>query len=174
MKKLIVACVVLLLVGVSLFVYLYKGHPVVLKVAAGSARVLSPPLNTTIKVDGRELPAAKCFAMRTLFDGSPADSLVLWLPDSSTTYGRHVLIVSRMHRDVGLPNSSNLDYYLLWDKFLFQSESGSLYASFSGPKFDGQDPQLEIGGTYIKFVVPDSPVLAGKKIEVIFAPAGAA
>src|SRR4028119_842455 len=157
MKRLIIVTAVICVVA---SVYLFYHQPIILKAATGSARILSSPVEATIKIDGEVQPAAKCFAVKSRFDGSAADNFVLWLPDASAIYGRDVFIVDRLHHDVGLPNAGNSDYYLLWDRFLFQSESGSMYVAFKSPKFAKQDPQLELGDKYIKFIVPGSPVLA--------------
>jgi hypothetical protein len=165
MKRLIVVTAVICIVAT---VYLFYHQPIILKAATGSARVLSTPVEAIIKIDGQVQPTARCFVVKSRFDGSPADSLVLWLPDAGAIYGRDVLIVDRSHQDVGRPNASNLDYYLLWDRFLFQSESGARYVSFKSPKTDSQDPQLEFKDKHIKFVVARSPVLEGKRIEIVF------
>ena len=149
-------------------VYLVYQHPLIVKTVSGSARLLSPPVEATIRIDGEVQPSARCFAVRSRFDGSPADSLVLWLSDPSAVYGRTVVVVDRLHHDVGLPNAGEGDYELLWGRYLLQSESGSMYASFRGAKFDGQDPKLVISDEHITFIIPQSPVLAGKKVEVVF------
>jgi len=122
----------------------------------------------TIKIDGQIHPSAKCFFSKSRFDGTLADDLVLWLPDAAAYDGRNVLIVDRLHGNVGLPNSGDLDYYLLWNKFLFQSETGSMWVGFKDAKLDKQDPHLELSDRYIVFVVPQSPVLSGRKIEIVF------
>jgi hypothetical protein len=169
MSKLVLAGVALILTGASLFAYLYKEHPVVLKVAAGNARVLSPPMKADISVDGQEQSQARCFRMNSYFNGAPSDSLVLWLPESSSPYGREVLIVDSAHHTVGTPNYGKQDYHLLWDRFLFQSESGSLMVSFTDPKSYAKDPELAITEHEISFRVPtESEHLGGKRIQLAF------
>jgi hypothetical protein len=165
MRKLVVVFVVACVASMA---YLCYRHPLILKVVDGSARVLSSPIDATIKIDGEAQPSARCFAVKSRFDGTPADILVLWLPDPSVIYGRDVVIVDRLHNDVGLPNAGNADYELLRGRYLLQSESGSMYASFKGPKFDSQDPQLEVRQKRITFIMPQSPVVAGKKVEIVF------
>jgi hypothetical protein len=54
--------------------YLTRYDPLVLKLAAGSARVLRPEIRATVSVGGVEQPAARCFAMNTFFDGTPTGS----------------------------------------------------------------------------------------------------
>ena len=164
-KKLVIVAGLICCLGAAYFVY---RHPIILKVATGTARVLSSPANVTVKIDGQILPTAKCFLSRSFFNGASADDLVLWLPDDAAYYGRNVLIVDRLNGNVGLPNSGDLDYYLLWNKFLFQSETGSMWVGFKDAKLDNQDPHLEISDKYIVFVVPQSPVLPGRKIEIVF------
>jgi hypothetical protein len=150
--------------GAAVFVYL---HPVILKVPAGSARVLSPPLDSAVKVDGEERPAARVFAMKTSFHGQPIDSLVLWIPEQSAISGRAIIIIDRMNRDVGTPpNFSDMDYCLLWGRYLFQSEGGSRNSLFAkGERYE--DPELVFENGTIKFKVHTmSPYLAGRRIEV--------
>src|SRR5258705_13360912 len=114
MAKVLITAAAVILIGGSVVAYLYKEHPVMLKVAAGSARVLSAPMNASIQIDGQVDPHARCFHMSSYFNGKPADSLVLWLPNSSSSDGREILIVDRANHSVGNPNSSNLNYHLLW------------------------------------------------------------
>lgn len=169
MSKFVITGAALILMGASLFVYLYKEHPVVLKVAGGSARVLSPPLNAIIKVDGQEQPQAKCFRMNSYFNGKPADSLVLWVPEPSSYYGREILIVDLSNHIVGEPNSSKFDYHLFWNRFLFQSESGSLMVPLMSAKSYSQDPELMITNHLVSFRMPDeADHFGGKRIQIAF------
>lgn len=158
MKKVLIATAVILISVVAIFIYF---HPLIL-----SGRVLSPPLNASIKVDGEERQTARVFAMTTSFNGKPIDSLVLWIPDSSAVFGRAIIIIDRANHEVGRPNSSDMDYDLLWDRYLFQSEDGSRNAPFAKGE-RGEDLQLVLENSSIKFTIHTmSPYLAGKKIEV--------
>jgi hypothetical protein len=165
MRKLIAVFIVACVASMA---YLCYRHPLILKVVDGSARILSSPVDATIEIDGEAQPSALCFAVKSRFDGTPADILVLWLPNPSVIDGRDVVVVDRLHHDVGLPNAGNGDYELLRGQYLLQSESGSMYASFKGAKFDSQDTHLEIRQKHITFIMPSSPVLAGKKVEIVF------
>ncbi len=166
MSKIIKLIGIILIVGAALFFYFYTQHPIVFKDAAGSARILSPPLDASVKVDGDERPLTKVFAMKTSFDGKPIDSFVLWIPDSSAVFGRDIIIIDKANHFVGRPNSNIMDYDLLLDRYLFQSESGSLSAPFAkGERYE--DTQLEFENNTIKFKVHTmSLYLAGKKVEV--------
>jgi len=167
-KKLIILGCLGCALGGTYFLYL---HPIILKAATGTARVLSSTANVTIKIDGQIDRSARCFFSKSRFDGKPADELVLWLPNRDADYGRNVLIVDRLNGNVALPNTGELDYYLLWNRFLFQSETGSGWVSFKDAKLDKQDPHLELSDKYITFVVPpDAPVsvISGHKIEIVF------
>src|SRR5918912_1200640 len=151
MKKLIL---IIVIAGIAFLGYLSLRHPIILKAATGSARILSPPLNTTVKFDGVVQPSAKCFEMKSYFNGSPADRLVLWLEGTSVKY--NVLIIDKSYRDVGSPNSDNLNYDLLWNRYLFQAESAVEIVSFKSEKSYAQDPKLETREKYMKFVIPKS------------------
>ena len=165
-KRIIAASVPFVAFAVCL--YLYNEHPLTLKLLNGSSRILSPPMRTTIKMDGQVQTAAKCFAMKTLFDGEPTDSLVIWLPNASSFYGRGILMINRNEKLVGMPNSSSTDYELLLNRYLLQAESGSLNVPFTSAKWDKQDPQLEIAHNRIEFTLPELDAgFSHKRIEVV-------
>jgi hypothetical protein len=169
MAKLLIPTAAFVLIGASVFAYLYREHPVMLKVVAGSARVLSPPMNASIQIDGQVEPAARCFLMSSYFKGKPADSLVFWLPSSSSVDGREILIVDRANHNVGYPNSSNLNYHLLWNRFLFQSESGNLMVPFRSAKSFGRDPELVVNDHAVSFRMPDDAnYFPGKRVEIVY------
>ena len=107
-KRIIIAASVPL-VAFAVCAYLYNEHPLTLKLLNGSSRVLSP-VRTTVKMDGQIQTTAKCFAMKTLFNGKPTDSLVIWLPNASSHYGREILMINRNEKLAGMPNSSNIQY----------------------------------------------------------------
>jgi hypothetical protein len=157
---------IIALVSAASLGYILYRHPIILKAATGSARVLSPPLDATIKINGVVQPSAKCFEMKSLWDGSHADSLVLWLNDLPVS--RDVLIVDKQYRDVGSPNAGETNYDLLMGRYLFQAESAVPYASFKDEKSYAQDPKLEVGANHIKFVVPKGTQHDEKVIEVIY------
>jgi hypothetical protein len=90
-KRRIIIAASVPLVAFAVCAYLYNEHPLTLKLLNGSSRVLSP-VQTTIKMDGQVQTTAKCFAMKTLFDGEATDSLVIWLPNASSHYGREILM----------------------------------------------------------------------------------
>jgi len=169
MNKFLIIVVALVLMGSPTFIYLYKEHPVMLKVVAGSARVLTSRVEADIRMDNLKQSGAHCLQMSSSFDGRQVDWLVLWIPDASSPYGREILIVDRANRNVGIPNSSNLQYHLLWNRFLFQSESGSFYVPLYSAKSYAQDPELVLNDHSISFRMPDQAVFfAGKRIEIIF------
>jgi hypothetical protein len=166
-RKGIIIGIGMLLIGSAFFIYLYH-HPLALKLLNGSARVLSPPLKTTIKVCGQIHTTAKCFTMKTLFDDQPVDNLVLWLPNASAYYKREILMINRREKLVGMPNASNLEYDLLLNIYLFQAESGSLFTPFSSVKWDNQDPMLEITDKTIQFTMPEGVGdFSSQRIEVV-------
>ena len=169
MTKILISAVALVLIGASVVAYFYKEHPVVLKVVDGSARVMSPPMNAIVQIEGQVEPRARCFKMSSHFNGQPTDSLVLWLPDSSSVYGRDILIVDRANHIVGYPNSSNLHYHLLWNRLLFQSESGGLGVPLRSAKSSSQDPGLVVSDQGVSFRMPDDAnFFPGKRVEIVF------
>ena len=64
-----------------------------------------------------------------------------------------VMVIDVTEREAGLPNASVNDYFLLWDPFLFQSESGAAWVPYSSPKFD-HNPNYVFEPNYIRFDVP--------------------
>ena len=166
-RKRLITFTSLLLIVVAILTYLYNEHPLTLKLLNGTARILSPPMKTTISVDGQVQPTAKCFAMKTRFDGQPTDSLVLWLPSPSSTEGCEILMINRDEKLVGKPNSSHIQYDLLLNRYLFQAESGSFNVPFGSVKWDNHDPKLEITENTIQFILPElASDLSGKRVEV--------
>lgn len=111
-------------------------------------------MDATVQINGQEQAAAKCFAVATAFKGDPVKELILWMPNPACPFGREVLIIDESRCKVGIPNQSKINYSLFWGKILIQSESGSLYVSFTDPKIGGPDPQLEIVGKRITFQAP--------------------
>jgi len=68
---------------------------------------------------------------------------------------------------VVVPNSSSLDYSLFLNRFLFQSESGSLTVPLDSAKSSEQDPQLVIGDHLVSFRKPDDVhSFPGKRIAI--------
>ena len=167
-RRIIIAGLTVLILGSVLLVYLFESHPIVLKSITGSARILPSALNASIKIDGVTQSAARCFQIKSHFNGEPADEFVLWLPASSDVYGRDILLIDRANNQVGRPNTTNEDYDLLWNRFLFQSESGSRYVSFTSAKSYAQDPELEFTDKSLRFSVPDvSSELQGQRFEIL-------
>jgi hypothetical protein len=167
-RKRIIIAAGILLIGLTVVIYLDNEHPLTLKLFNGSARVLSPPMKATVSVDGQIRTTAKCFAMKTHFDGQPTDSLVLWLPDNSANEKREILMINRGEALVGMPNSSIIQYDLLLNRYLLQSESGCFNVPFNRVKWDAQNPELEITGNTIRFVMPElASDLSRKRIEVV-------
>lgn len=163
MRKWIVVGIGLIVIGAFFGIFLFKEHPAVLKVFAGSARVLSQKFPASVYVNGIENPRAFCFKVNKSFYGAPRDQIVIWLPDQSFGNGRAVLIVDRTFQEVGLPNNGLDDYDLIWDSFLFQSESGSGYKKF-GYFYFGLDPKLKIRAKQVQFVLPS--LMGGNRIEI--------
>ena len=64
MHKVFLLLLVPILVAAAVVVCLNKQHPIILKVATGSARILSSPMTATIKVNGQIQPHARCFLMK--------------------------------------------------------------------------------------------------------------
>ena len=165
MKKigfLAAATFILILIGI------YSVQPILLKAVIGTARVITTPVEAVVRIDGEPQSSARCFHVGSSFDGSPSDYFILWLPNPNANYGRDVLFIDRMHDDVGLPNASDRDYQLFWNSVLFQSESGSKYVSFGRSKFEPFDLHLELADQQISFVMPESPILRGKRVEISF------
>jgi hypothetical protein len=169
MSKLFVTSTLAILAGSLLFAYLYNEHPVVLKVVSGSARVLSPPLTAMVKIDGRQQAEARCFLADKTFDGEAADSLILWIPEPTSYDDREIFIVDRLNHLVGQPSVGPSDYHLMWDEFLFQSETGSLMIPLKSAKSYSEDPELMITGHRVSFRMPsEADHFPGSRIEVSF------
>lgn len=167
MNKLLIAVLALILIAVPLFVFLFINYPIVLKVPAGTARVLTSKVKASVKVDGIEHSDARCFQMKSYFNGIPTDRIVLWLPVKSIYTNRAIFIIDRMRHEVGSTNTSEEAYYLLLDTFLFQSEGGSGLIPFDSAKSYEVDPKLLITENSISFILPEEySYYGGKRIEI--------
>jgi hypothetical protein len=164
MKKLIL---ILLIIGTASFGFFLYCHPIILKAATGSTKVLSPPLNTTVRVNGVIQPSSLCFEMKSLYDGSPADRLVLWQKDTSNSYD--LVIIDKLQGDVGFPVSvGDMFSDSLLNRYLFLTEEATRTVSITSEKGFAQDPKLEVSEKYIRFRIPKSPRFEEQIIEIIF------
>src|SRR5882724_10915480 len=149
MRKAIIILAGCLFVGVFAFVY---QHPIVTKLPVGSARILSPHRNLTIRIDGQIDHSVMSFQGRTRVNGRAADNIFLWIPDASDPLGRDIVGINLIEKQVGIPNSGNMNYDLLGGKYLVQSVDAEAMVPFDNVKFDYLDPQLKINNAYIHFV----------------------
>jgi hypothetical protein len=141
------------LIGVSLWVVIM--HPILLKIGGGylglsdNARFLLPLEGCSIKVNGLPDQDIRCFSIKSDFSGKEVSQLVLVLKDSQT------MIIDMDNNDAGRPNSSSMDYSLIFNRILVQARSGYSYLSFSnGVKFCGEDPNVRQQIDGIKIRVP--------------------
>jgi len=162
MKRLLLAATILVLLSVLPFVI----YPILLKIPAGTARILGSRIQVSVRVDGTLQPRARCFYVNHDFRGNSTDYIVLWLPDESGVFGREIVIIQLWPNDVGIPNSSDSDYQLIFDRFLIQSEGGEGYKSIAGPVFDRNNPQIVIAENQYSFVMPGFSGKAPRHVEI--------
>jgi hypothetical protein len=140
---------------IGFFLWVVVMHPILLKIVGGyfdisdTARFLFPPEECSVRIDGLLDPNIKCFPVKSDFSGKGVRRLILVLKDSP------VIIVDIDNNDAGRPNSSDMDYSLLFGKILVQARSGYSYLSFSNPvKFCGENPDMHQQMDEINFRVP--------------------
>ena|SRR5882724_6545970 len=171
MRKAIIILAGCLFVGVFAFAY---QHPIVTKLPVGSASILSPHQNLSIRIDGQIDHSVMSFQGRTRVNGRAADNIFLWIPDANAPWGRDIVGINLINKLVGVPNSSNMNYDLVGGKYLVQSLDAEAMVAFGSAKLDGSDPHLEINRDHIQFVMPTIfGSLKGKKIEIVVNPGGA-
>jgi hypothetical protein len=170
MKNVIIILAGCLFAGVFAFVY---RHPIVTKLPVGSARVLSPHRNLTIRIDGQIDRSVMSFQGRTRINGRPADNIFLWIPDASAPLGRNIVEINLIDKLVGEPNSSNMNYDLLGGEYLVQSAGAETMVPYDNVEFDFLDSHLEVNNDHIQFVILTSHgSLKGKTIELVVNPLG--
>lgn len=136
-------------------------------------RILAPPLNTIVFVDGEPNPGAKVFNMKTTYDDQkPIDCLILYIPNEANPLGRDIIIIDRNNRKIGLPNASKRNYSLLFNYFLMQGGGSDWFVPFDlndgGVKGWNFDPDLKINENRIYFKVPPELIDIGKEVLIDF------
>ena len=165
MRKIMLA--IFLFIFASIFMFVYLKHPILLKLVYGTGRIIYPPLQRSIYIDGQLSESAKCFKMDKMFNGNPTDNLILWIPDKTNYLERRIIMVDRQNHTVGIPNYSNGSYQLIANKFLVQAESADWFIAFSnGVKGWSFDPRLVIENDTIVFNLPKN-IIEGKNVIVI-------
>lgn len=149
-KYLVTAVVISSFVGICLIAY---SKPILIRPLVGAGRVLFPPIDCEVRVDGNPRPDHICFRT-TAFSDRSAETIVVYSSVKNEFEFNDVIVIDVFGREAGLPNASEDDYYLVWNYFLFQSESGAAWAPFSGPKFDPHHPDYVFEPNYIKFNFP--------------------
>lgn len=127
--------------GILFLVYMIQNHSPILKFMLGGARIHSNIADVVVKEDGIELPNAKVFILEN------GNKLLVYAPESKSY---DVIIVDKLKKDLGLTNSGEDYYELIFEKFLFQTESayGAVYAN--GAKW-GLKPNLQINQNKITY-----------------------
>jgi len=164
MKKFLKFYLPIFIIIQSLFVwlpfYLIKNHSVLLKYSLGMARLHSETVNSIVKVDGNEQPEIKIFKLDN-------ERWLVYSPNFEN--GERVIIVDKARNDIASTNSSEDDYELVFNNYLFQSDSayGLVYAS--SPKWDLK-PNLEIMDSRISYTTKklENGNLVDVRTEILF------
>jgi hypothetical protein len=152
MKKRLLASIVLTLIAVAFIVFYSK--PIILRTLLGGGRVLFPPINAEVRMDGEFQPMFRCFKT-TNYSGSPSTEMIVLYDTKNGGMGdNESIIVDVTKEEAGLPNAGEENCFCLWKYILFQSESGAGYVSFKSGKFDPNEPKYVFEPKYIKFDVP--------------------
>lgn len=131
----------LFLMTVGIAGYLVAYHSVVVRFVTGSARLISSPVRSVIKIDGKVAANAKVFH---LDDGK----LLVYNPNAEQTHP--VIIIDKLKNDIGTTNAGKEYYELIGDRYLFQADSayGIVYASDAKWEYN---PNLSITDTGISY-----------------------
>ena len=127
--------------GILFLVYMIKNHTPILKFVFGGARIHSNIADAIVKEDGIELPNAKVFILEN------GNELLVYAPESKN---HKVIIVDKLKNNIGLGNSGEGDYELIFDRFLFQTESAYGVVPANGAKW-GLKPNLQISEKKITY-----------------------
>lgn len=167
LPRILLVLIVLCTIGAAFGVWLFRSHPILLKTATGTARILPAAMPATISINGQVQPNALCVPINVGFDGKERDSLILWIPKEGAIFGRDVWIVDKRNSVIGLPNSSNEDYAIYFGR-LFQSESGERYKPLDFTSPQPTDTQLKIEGNHIRFVISGILDNDRQQFEIVF------
>jgi len=154
MKRRSKIIIVIILLSLSTAVAWFASDYIHGKLLIGTARVLKNKVPIILTVDGNLINGVLCFREPCLYNGGASKRLVLWLENPQAVTGRKILIVDPEKEKVFIPNSSTRDYKLLLNRWLLQSESGSVGVAFGYSKLDKRDPDFQMVGNLISFTIP--------------------
>lgn len=131
-----------------------KNHRVAVWYPFGRADLYNQTVNSIVKVKGKEESSAKVFRMDD-------EKLLVYSPDSGETYG--VIIVDKVKNDIGMTNSGEGRYELLFDSYLFQDDSAKAIIYASDAKWD-YNPNLVITDSRISYTTQKR--IDGKLVDI--------
>ncbi len=151
-----------------------------------TGRIISPPINAIIKIDGIENRNIKIFKTSEIYDPNRPNlhnrkikSLIIWFPLSSSRNKRNIFYINIERQIIGNVNSSSRDYDLFFKKYLFQSDSGQYVVSWDDKiKGINFNPKLIIKKFEVSFILPENfgkykfkkmNIKFNKKINKLFA-----
>jgi hypothetical protein len=130
------------------------GHPIILKLLAGSARIVGRPTNATVYTNGQVNTDVKVFHVDEYWNGEPADYYILHFPYADNSRLKF-LSLNKKDNYAGVASSTNVRNYDIIAGLLFQSEVGARFTPMQDDiKGFNHDPQLAFTDGQITLNVP--------------------
>ncbi|OOQ58827.1 hypothetical protein [Mucilaginibacter pedocola] len=148
MRKLIIIPSLIVIIFIAGAILIYNTHPIALKWATGTARVLGKPIPASVYTNDKQDSSILVYK-------NGDDGYVLGLKKFDKQGMLRYIQIYPKYNWVGRPaGTSTYDYDIIAGR-LFQSEVGQKTSSFKDDmKGFGMDPHLSVAGKNISFNVP--------------------
>ena len=154
LRKLSRVVVGLLLIAAVIIGLTSISHPIVLKLFAGSARLVGNPIKATVYTNGQVNNDIKVYHVGKYWNGEPANYYILYFPYADNSR-LNFLSLNRKDNFAGGPSSTNRRDYDIVAGLLFQSEVGARFTPLQDDiKGFNHDPQLAFTDGEITLTVP--------------------
>jgi len=130
-------------------------HPIILKWATGSAKIVGSPIEAIIYTNGQQNNNVKIYKVHSHLRDKETSYYLLHFPYADSKETKEVISLNSSDNYVGRPAGTNKrDYDILFGQ-MFQSEVGAHFSKFQDDiKGYNFDPQLSFSGNQIKFSIP--------------------
>jgi hypothetical protein len=137
-----------------------KNHSVLIKYALGKARIHSEIVKSTVKINGNEQTGVKVFKLDN-------ERWLVYSPNFEDSNG--VIIVDKAKNDIASTNAGKDYYELIFNNYLFQSDSAYAVVYASSAKW-GLNPNLDITDSRISYMTQEleNDKLVEVQTEILF------
>jgi len=145
----------LLLISLAIVGLTAINHPIILKWATGSARIIGKPITVAIYTNGQITNDVKAYKVRTYWGGKKANYYLLHFLYADTKKTKEIISINLQDNYIGRPTGANKEDYDIVFGQMFQSEVGAHFSTFQNDmKGYNFDPKLSSITSQIKFNIP--------------------